>query len=97
MNSGHRMLAGAANHVLGIKEGKNRFADVSVFMAKAFTLCYTLDDAKAVREEVAFFQGVKVITSPPNPPGYRTRSMNRHSPDFVIASAARRSMLATQR
>lgn len=25
------------------------------------TLCCTLDDAKAVREEVAFLQGVKVI------------------------------------
>ena len=61
MTSGHRMLAGAANHVLGIKDGKKRFADVSLSMAKAFTLCCTLDDAKAVREEVAFFQGVKVI------------------------------------
>ena len=30
-------------------------------MSRAFTLCCTLDEAKAVREEVAFFQGVKVI------------------------------------
>ena len=30
-------------------------------MSKAFTLCCTLDEAKAVREEVAFFQAVKVI------------------------------------
>lgn len=30
-------------------------------MSKAFTLCCTLDDAKAVREEVAFMQAVKVI------------------------------------
>jgi type I restriction enzyme R subunit len=30
-------------------------------MSKAFTLCCTLDEAKAVREEVAFLQGVKVI------------------------------------
>ncbi len=30
-------------------------------MSKAFTLCCTLDEAKAVREEVAFMQGVKVI------------------------------------
>ena len=29
--------------------------------SKAFTLCCTLDEAKAVREEVAFFQCVKVI------------------------------------
>lgn len=58
---GHKTLAGAANHVLGIKDGKKRFADVALAMSKAFTLCCTLDEAKAVREEVAFFQGVKVI------------------------------------
>jgi type I restriction enzyme, R subunit len=61
LTAGHRVLAGTANHVLGIKDGKKRFADVALSMAKAFTLCCTLDDAKAVREEVAFFQGVKVI------------------------------------
>jgi type I restriction enzyme, R subunit len=61
MTAGHRLLAGAANHVLGIKDGKKRFADVALAMSKAFTLCCTLDDAKTVREEVAFLQGVKVI------------------------------------
>jgi type I restriction enzyme, R subunit len=58
---GHKTLAGAANHVLGIKEGKRRFADTALGMSQAFTLCCTLDDAKAVREEVAFMQAVKVI------------------------------------
>ncbi len=47
--------------MLGIKDGKKRFADQAVAMSKAFTLCCTLDEAKAVREEVAFFQAVKVI------------------------------------
>ncbi|AMM25244.1 type I restriction endonuclease subunit R [Variovorax sp. PAMC 28711] len=61
LTGGHKTLAGAANHVLGIKDGKRRFADVALAMSKAFTLCCTLDEAKAVREEVAFFQGVKVI------------------------------------
>jgi type I restriction enzyme R subunit len=57
----HKRLAGAANHVLGQKDGKKRFADVALAMSKAFTLCCTLDEAKAVREEVAFMQAVKVI------------------------------------
>ncbi len=61
MTAGHKALAGAANHVLGIKDGKKRFADIALAMTKAFTLCCTLDEAKAVREEVAFLQGVKVI------------------------------------
>ena len=61
LTSGHKALAGAANHVLGIPEGKRRFADTAVAMSKAFSLCCTLDEAKAVREEVAFMQGVKVL------------------------------------
>lgn len=61
LTAGHKALAGAANHVLGIKDGKKRFADVALAMSKAFTLCCTLDEAKEVREEVAFLQGVKVI------------------------------------
>jgi len=61
MSSGHKALAEAANHVLGLKDGKKRFADTAVALSKAFTLCCTLDDAKAVREEVAFMQGIKVL------------------------------------
>lgn len=61
LTGGHKILAGAANHVLGIKEGKKRFADTSLAMSKAFTLCCTLDEAKALREEVAFHQAVRVL------------------------------------
>jgi type I restriction enzyme R subunit len=61
LTGGHKTLAGAANYVLGLKDGKKRFADLALAMSKAFTLCCTLDEAKAVREEVAFFQAVKVI------------------------------------
>jgi len=66
LTGGHKALAGAANHVLGLssaqgRDGKKRFADLALAMSQAFTLCCTLDEAKAVREEVAFFQGVKVI------------------------------------
>lgn len=61
LTSGHSMLAKTANFVLGIKDGKKRFGDTALAMSKAFTLCCTLDEAKAVREEVAFFQAVKVL------------------------------------
>ncbi|MCL4740149.1 MAG: type I restriction endonuclease subunit R [Burkholderiaceae bacterium] len=61
LTGGHKTLAGAANFILGIEDGKKRFADLALAMSKAFTLCCTLDEAKAVREEVAFFQAVKVI------------------------------------
>ncbi len=61
ITGGHKTLAGAANHVLGLDDGKKRFADTALAMSKAFSLCCTLDEAKAVREEVAFMQGVKVL------------------------------------
>ncbi len=61
LTGGHKTLAGAANFVLGLEDGKKRFADLALAMSKAFTLCCTLDEAKAQREEVAFFQAVKVI------------------------------------
>jgi type I restriction enzyme, R subunit len=61
LTGGHSVLAKTANHVLGIKDGKKRFGDTALAMSKAFTLCCTLDEAKAVREEVAFFQAVKVL------------------------------------
>ncbi|MDX9700372.1 MAG: type I restriction endonuclease subunit R [Rhodocyclaceae bacterium] len=61
LTASHKRLAGAANHVLGQQDGKKRFADTALAMSKAFTLCCTLDEAKAVREEVAFLQAVKVI------------------------------------
>ncbi|MDI4633482.1 type I restriction endonuclease subunit R [Pelomonas sp. V22] len=66
LTGGHKTLAGAANHVLALRsevnrDGKKRFADAALAMSKAFTLCCTLDEAKAVREEVAFLQAVKVI------------------------------------
>ena len=68
---GHKALAGAANHVLALPpvpgskdaklDGKKRFADAAVAMSQAFSLCCTLDEARALRDEVAFLQAVKVI------------------------------------
>jgi type I restriction enzyme R subunit len=61
LSSGHSLLAKVANHVLGIQDGKKRFSDTALAMSKAFSLCCTLDEAKIVREEVAFMQAIKVI------------------------------------
>lgn len=68
---GHKILAGAANHILSLRppagdkdaklDGKKRFADNTLALSKAFSLCCTLDGAKALRDEVAFMQAVKVI------------------------------------
>ena len=61
LTDGHKVLAGAANHVLGLVDGKRRLADLAVGLSKAFSLYCTLAEAKAVREQVSFLQAVKVI------------------------------------
>ena len=61
LTGGHKTLAQTANYVLGLEDGKKRFADNTLALSKAFSLCCTLDEAKALREEIAFFQAVKVL------------------------------------
>ena len=61
LTSGHRLLAGAANHILGLEDGKKRYCDIVLAMTKAYTLCYTLKEAQVLREEVAFLQAVRVL------------------------------------
>lgn len=49
----------AANYILGLADGKKRFLDAVLAMTKAFSLCATLDAAKALRKEVAFLTAIK--------------------------------------
>jgi type I restriction enzyme, R subunit len=61
MTKAHMLLAPAANHILGIEEGKKRYYDEVLALTKAFSLCGTLDAAKEHKEEIAFFQAVKAV------------------------------------
>jgi len=55
------LLLPAANFVLGLEDGKKRWADTVLAITKAFSLCGTLDEAIALREEIAFFQAIKAV------------------------------------
>jgi type I restriction enzyme R subunit len=61
MTKAHMLLAPAANHILGLDDGKKRYLDEVLALTKAFSLCGTLDDAKEHKEEIAFFQAVKAV------------------------------------
>jgi len=61
LTKAHMLLPSAANHILGLEEGKKRYLDEVLALSKAFSLCSTLDEAKACREEIAFFQAVKAV------------------------------------
>jgi type I restriction enzyme R subunit len=56
-----KLLIPAANHVLGQEDGKKRWADAVLGITKAFSLCGTLDEAVALREEIAFFQAIRAV------------------------------------
>ncbi|MCD4748199.1 MAG: type I restriction endonuclease subunit R, partial [Thermoanaerobaculales bacterium] len=56
-----QLLPGAANHILGLDDGKKRFGDVMASVTKAYSLCSTLDEAATLRIEIAFFSAIKAI------------------------------------
>lgn len=55
----HKLLVPAANYILGLEDGKKRFLDVVLAITKAYSLCSTLDEAKVLRKEIAFFSAIK--------------------------------------
>ncbi|MFC3903752.1 type I restriction enzyme, R subunit [Acinetobacter marinus] len=59
----HRLIIPAANYVLSLKDGKKRFLDLVLAVNKAFSLCGTLDEAKTLHKEIAFYSAIKSVIS----------------------------------
>jgi type I restriction enzyme R subunit len=59
----HRLIIPAANYVLSFKDGKKRFLDLVLAINKAFSLCSTLDEAKNLHKEIAFYSAIKAVIS----------------------------------
>ncbi len=62
-------LAGGADHVLGLEEGKDRFLEAMGALTKAAGIAIHLEEARDLRDDVAYFQAVqknirKYATSP---------------------------------
>jgi len=55
------LLLPAANHVLGLENGRKRWFDAVLGLSQAFSLCGTLDEAAPLREEIAFFQAIRAV------------------------------------
>jgi type I restriction enzyme, R subunit len=56
------LILPAANHILDdrkLPDGKKRFLDLVTAITRAFAVCGTLDEAEALRTEIAFFSAVK--------------------------------------
>lgn len=56
-----KLLPQAANHILGLKDGKKRFADLVLAATKAYALCATLDEVKPYQRKLAFYSAIKAI------------------------------------
>jgi type I restriction enzyme, R subunit len=54
-----QIIPAAQEHILEQDDGKKRFCKVVSDMSKAFSLCATVDEAIALRDEIAFYQCVQ--------------------------------------
>jgi len=85
----HQLLAPAANHILGLEEGKKRYFDEVLALSKAYSLCGTLDKAKNYKEEIAFFQAVKAViqkaTSPSDKKRQTTQAIKQIIDNAVVS------------
>lgn len=59
----HQLIIPAANYVLSLNDGKKRFLDLVLTVNKAFSLCGTLDEAKTLHKEIAFYSAIKAVIS----------------------------------
>ncbi|WP_141709680.1 type I restriction enzyme endonuclease domain-containing protein, partial [Vibrio splendidus] len=60
---------GAVNHLSGlshtdangkqVRDGKRRFLDVMAALAKAYSLCSTMDETHGYKNEIAFYSAIK--------------------------------------
>ncbi|PAV13539.1 DEAD/DEAH box helicase [Methanosarcina spelaei] len=63
IDQSYKLLVPASNHILGFDDGKKRFLDAVLAINKAYSLCGTLDEAKELRAEIAFFSAIKAAIS----------------------------------
>lgn len=74
-----KLLLPAANHILGLKDGKKRFLDEMTAVTRAFSLCGTLDEAKELRTEIAFLSAVKMALTKNTAVDNKRSEAARHS------------------
>lgn len=60
-----QLLPAAQEHILAQPDGKKRLIQAVTELSQAFALCAASDDAKAIRDDVGFFQVVKAAMTKP--------------------------------
>jgi type I restriction enzyme R subunit len=83
---GDRLLPGAQEHVLKQDNGKERFVQVVTDLSQAFALCAGTEEAIAIRDDIGFFQQVKIALAKPRGPRKATDELD-HAVRQLVAKA----------
>jgi type I restriction enzyme R subunit len=81
------LLPGAIDHILGLDDGKKRFADAVADLSKAFALAIPRDEALVLRDEVGFFQTIRGCLVKPTPRSELAASEMEHAVQQLISRA----------
>jgi len=85
-------MRAAADHILGLEDGKRRFADCVLRMTAAFALCCTLPAAVKYREEIAFMQAVRTILTKRDP----TTSLSDDAKEHALRQILSRAVVSAE-
>lgn len=81
------LLPQAAEHVFAQQDGSERLTQAVLELSKAFALCGAHDEALEVRDEVAFFQAVKVAITKISGSSARSQAELDHAIRQIVSKA----------
>ena len=80
------LLPGAQEHILQQENGKERFVQVVTELSQAFALCAGTDEAIEIRDDIGFFQQVKIALAKPRGPRKTSEELD-HAVRQLVAKA----------
>ena len=80
------LLPGAQEHILKQEKGKERFVQVVTELSQAFALCAGTDEAIEIRDDIGFFQQVKIALAKPRGPRKTSEDLD-HAVRQLVAKA----------
>jgi type I restriction enzyme R subunit len=86
------LLPNAQEHILGQKDGKNRFIQAVTDLSIAFALAVPHDEAIRIRDDVGFFQAVRAVLTK----AVSQQSRPEHELDAAIRQIISRALVSDQ-
>ena len=80
------LLPGAQEHILQQENGKERFVQVVTELSQAFALCAGTEEAIEIRDDIGFFQQVKIALAKPRGPRKTSEELD-HAVRQLVAKA----------